>query len=347
MNFLIFQLNKGSVSRQKLKHHFVTGMIVFLALSGIWITAISFKYKTFTISTTMGRAWTLVAPTSRGEALRWMGLYPPPNPTAISAWEDPSFLPLDIWNPFSSRFYFIHYCINIIKNLIHLIEIIATHSIFYLLILMATLAAAFYDFFKKHPSPLLICSLVSFFLYPAGFLHLYVVERYIWIEFLWLILFTGYLFSRLKGGFNQAKILIFLLFLYVLASYSLEPLNYLISDYDRVTEFGTSGQKIYQISQILKTKYNLKGHIASNDRWSESLFLSYYLGCRYFGQIKENISAEELEAELKKYKIKYFFLWGTGEDEEKLRPQTTRLIEFPAVRLKVLKINLSAISTLN
>jgi len=46
----------------------------------------------------------------------------------------------------------------------------------------------------------------------------------------------------------------------------------------------------------------------------------------------------ELEAELKKYKIKYFFLWGTGQDEEKFRPLTSQLVGFPAVRLKVLKI---------
>jgi len=338
MNFLISKLNKGRSSKQKLKRHFVTGMIAFLLLSGLWITAISLKYKKFTISTTMARAWTLVAPTARGEALRWIGLYPPPNSTALSAWEDPSSLPLDIWNPFSSHFYFIHFLGNIFKNLANLFEIMASQSIFYLLILMAFLAVTFYSFFKKHPSsPLLLFSLVSFFLYPAGFLLLYVVERYIWIEFLWLILFTGYLFSQLMKRFIRAKIIIFFLFLFILASYSLEPLHYLISDYKRVTEYGTSGRKIYQISEILKTKFDLKGNVASNDRWNESLFLCYYLGCRYFGQIKEDISVGELKAELEKYKIKYFFLWGTGQDEEKLRPLTIRLVEFPGVRLKVLK----------
>jgi hypothetical protein len=90
-------------------------MIVFLLLSGLWITAISLKYKKFTISTTMAHAWTLVAPTARGEALRWIGLYPPPNSTALSAWEDPSSLPLDIWNPFSHIFILSIFLVTFLK----------------------------------------------------------------------------------------------------------------------------------------------------------------------------------------------------------------------------------------
>ncbi|GBE16479.1 hypothetical protein BMS3Abin15_00296 [bacterium BMS3Abin15] len=73
---------------------------------------------------------------------------------------------------------------------------------------------------------------------------------------------------------------------------------------------------MYYVSTDLK-QYSIKGNIASNreyvpvhDAWHKTFRLAYWLNSRYYGQRGENISDRELENELKKYNIEYYFFWG-------------------------------------
>ncbi len=80
---------------------------------------------------------------------------------------------------------------------------------------------------------------------------------------------------------------------------------------------------MHTLGTELKERYHLQGNIASNrqnvqrtihDSWHRTFRLAYWLQGRYFGQARENISDEELERELKKFDIDYYFFWGKSHD---------------------------------
>lgn len=340
INWLYYRRDKESPYRRNLPQYFACGLAIFLILSSVWISLISFKYGRLTLSTTPQRAWSFTSPGIKTQTLRLIGLFPPPNPTAISAWEDPSFLPVNLWSPLASFKNLGHFLLNILKNLLEILIIFYRHSIFYLPVIFYLLTIACLWLFKKYyfPSSIISLSLLSFFLYPLGYLFLFLQERFIWIEFVWLIIFTGIILSTLGHHFSWVKKWSSLLLIICLLSYTHLPLKYLFKDYDRISEYGTSGREIYSISQVLTRNYQIRGRVASNDRWNESLFLAYYTGCQYFGQIKENLKREELIKELKKYGIKYFFLWGSGPDEKKLESISSEITRFEHLKLKVLII---------
>ena len=70
---------------------------------------------------------------------------------------------------------------------------------------------------------------------------------------------------------------------------------------------------IYMTSKQLQTAYHLKGNLASNDDggdgWDLTLFYTYFLDSKYYGAAQVNITNEELQRELGKYHIDYYFVW--------------------------------------
>jgi hypothetical protein len=71
---------------------------------------------------------------------------------------------------------------------------------------------------------------------------------------------------------------------------------------------------IYMTSNQLQTAYHLKGNLASNDDggdgWDLTLFYSYFLDSKYYGATQKQITDEELQRELGKYHIDYYFMWN-------------------------------------
>lgn len=78
------------------------------------------------------------------------------------------------------------------------------------------------------------------------------------------------------------------------------------------TYLGNDSQ-IPDLSSTLKNNYHLRGNIASNDRWPETLSISYYLESRYFG-LTNSSSPASLEEELESNNIDYYFLWSSPDD---------------------------------
>ncbi len=78
-------------------------------------------------------------------------------------------------------------------------------------------------------------------------------------------------------------------------------------------------KEMYLLGTELGRRYEIHGNIASNrkkadisthDAWHQTFRLAYWLKSRYYGQARENISDDELESELRKYDIDYYFFWG-------------------------------------
>ena len=78
--------------------------------------------------------------------------------------------------------------------------------------------------------------------------------------------------------------------------------------------------------EILLNQHDINGNIASNgnslDWYTDTLHLTYFLGDRYYGFSKKNITNNDLKADFKKYSIDYYFVWGKSNNEALLSQYT-------------------------
>jgi hypothetical protein len=65
-----------------------------------WVAVLTAKYDGPTVSTSGSYNWSVTNPLKPGHPMHSAGLLAPPNPTAVSAWEDPTYLPSAGWSPF-------------------------------------------------------------------------------------------------------------------------------------------------------------------------------------------------------------------------------------------------------
>ena len=86
------------------------------ALTIPWVTMISMAYGRLTFGTAGRFNLALIGPHSFWYPMLTLGLFAPPNEHALSSWEDPSFLPIRVWGPFSSVTYFVFWVRKIVSN---------------------------------------------------------------------------------------------------------------------------------------------------------------------------------------------------------------------------------------
>lgn len=70
------------------------------------------------------------------------------------------------------------------------------------------------------------------------------------------------------------------------------------------------GNDEYILSQSLENVYNVKGNIASNDKWESSLYLAYFLNSKYYGITINNGDVNSVNDQLTSSEIDYYLVWG-------------------------------------
>lgn len=95
------------IGRYKDKQKSPRSMLITLGVTVVlvlpWIILLSQKYDKPTFSTTSTFIYKIFNPANpQGFPTDYIGLVAPPNDSALSAWEDPTYLPISDWNPFSS-----------------------------------------------------------------------------------------------------------------------------------------------------------------------------------------------------------------------------------------------------
>jgi len=303
----IYYIN--GISRRKKRNilkNFFLGLIIFFAVSGIWIGIISHKYGELTFGTTGEYNQKLVGPDYHGQHLIYSQLLKPPNKTAISAWEDPTFIKMNSWGPLKLW----NYQLKLIwKNISDTLSIYLSFSCLSVIIILAALLM----YIRQPKEPILksnvIYPLLTIGLYSAGYLLILVEDRYLWIVYILLVLMGSYLLTVLFKNpfFDNKKKNIFLTVFILL--FSLIFATNFISAVD-----GTANTEgVYGLSQTLKNEYNLHGNIASNDEWRKSLYIAYFTNSKYYGQTGKNISSNDLIRELKKNNIDFYIVWGNSD----------------------------------
>lgn len=305
-NLLYHNSNKTKADKQKVAKRLLAGLAIFFIISGAWIGLLYFKYKKIYISAAADYNYALVGPQSTGHPFFNQGLMPPPNSTAISIWEDFSYIKIKPWHPFASRSDFIYELKKIFKNLYLSINILFSFSplslaIVFLYLLYLKTKKAGRGLLKNKSAWLL----ATMFLYLSGYLFFRLEERYLWLINLLLLLMAAELLSFYLETNAIAKNFRGLLKIIFVISFITAPLINLYFSY----QANLMSQEIYLLGQNLKKNYGLAGNLASNSYPVKTLYIAYYSGSRYFGQSTKSQNEENFINEIKNNNIDYYLAW--------------------------------------
>jgi len=337
-HFLLFNVFHyfNGMTKEKKKNvllNLFSGLAIFFVISGSWIYIISNKYNKITFGTAGKYNYERVGPESIGQpALK--GFAEPTNETAVSAEEDPSYIEMKPWSPMQSWASFKHQLILIFKNIYRTIYIYSKFSFLAIPIIIASLLLCIRSPDKLISQKNTFFPLVTMAIYSAGYIPLCLDERYLWIIYVQLILMGGYLLNILyqkEASDNPRKKIVLMLFI---LSFVAMPLKNLIQSIN-------TNKDIYTLSKILKNQYGIQGNIASNKERHKSLYLSYYLNSKYYGEAYNNIAEKDLPAELSKNNIDYYLVWDESNDESQILSSYTEITSegVPGLRIYSLKEN--------
>jgi hypothetical protein len=312
MNVLLYFRSETRQTKKQVVQNFLTGAVVFALISGVWIGLLSNKYGELTFGTTGKASYrTKVLPGSQDLAVLWKGFLEPPNETAMSAWEDPSYQEMQD-SPSMEPWDFVRNQLTFTAGLIGKIAaFFMDFSVLSVVIGIGYLLFWLRRFNIKAIAPEVLYPTVTMIIYAGGYSLIWVRERYLWVLVLMMMLMGGYILGELfKNRFFTKPRRILLLIVFFL-SFAI-PASHSLRDYAH------RGEWVYNLGRALKPLIPANSRIASNENWGGSLFLSYHLDCKYYGMQQKDISRTELNSELEKYGIDYFLVWGSTAGDYRL-----------------------------
>ena len=169
-------------------------------------------------------------------------------------------------------------------------------------------------------------------------------SRYLWIVNILLLLMGGKVLSELfQYDLFKKKALRVILIIFFILSFGFTPLRASI-------DIGKNNinKEMYKLSSELDKRYNIHGNIASNrqkiqvsihDSWHNTFRLAYWLKSRYYGQPREGISDEDLQSELRKHDIDYYFFWEGSDKSPGFLSEYREITNSEMPGLKIYSLN--------
>lgn len=291
--------------KKNIKRNLIVGMVVFLTISGLWIGTISSEYDKLTIGTATEYNHAITGPEYPDHPVYFVGLIKPPNPSATSTWEEPSLVKLDDWSPFESKEYFEFQLRLIQDNIIRSIIIVEYYSILSLVIIIISLYLYFESKMKQSFNNRLNYIILTLFIYSSGYLLIHIQDRYLW-PIIILLMFCGfYLVSNLHDN-EIISLKLKKIFLIILM------FSFIFSPAYELFIYPNSDNNDYKLSKTLEMDYNIRGKIASNKNWGNTLAISYFLKSQYYGLPLNTDNYTEMEKELNIHNINYYFVWDNS-----------------------------------
>ncbi|NQU09932.1 hypothetical protein HQ590_04010, partial [bacterium] len=266
------------------------GLGVCLVLSLPWAITLSLKFHRPMYGSTgyLNHAWT--GPKSEGSPLGH-GLLVPPDPYAVSGWDDVTGSPHQPWNPLGERPNRLFQYKLWEKNVAQLRSIgeSATWLFYPILLAGVFLAASRADPAPHRPFWAVFAALV---IYPLGYLFLHYEERFLYpVVMLLLVIATFAVDRAVKSQFWRGWGHGWLPMLIVGISFVYHPVVLLDQ------RWGV-GRSIQTLADKLPGVIPPGAAVASDGHWSDGLYLSFHLGLRYYGHPKEGTPASGVEAAL-------------------------------------------------
>lgn len=332
VHFLLFNMlhylrSSTKVEKKNLLRNAFAGITLFSIICGIWIFFISSKYNHFTIGTAGDYNLAIVSPEVQGDPefggqqksdpVYYAGLLKPPYKTALSAWDDPTYVSekflgkTEFWGNFK---YLVK---HIFKNTYRIIQIfLRFFSFLSIPVIIVYILLCIQPYNKLILQGDILYPLVTMVLYSAGYTPFVVYFdniRYFWIENVLLLLMGGQVLTVLfRNEFFNNNIRKNVLVLFFVLSFIIIPLRDIIQKPVR-------GERLYSLFKKLESQYDIRDNIASNDKWGDTLQLTYYFNfdkkeiddrVYYYGMPRKNQNNQALLKELKDNNIDYYFVWG-------------------------------------
>lgn len=335
----------GAENRKAILRKSIRTIAAVLALSGIWIAALSLKYRKFTISTAGRIALNFLAPGNIGHFTASGPLLSPPNETAISAWEDPSVYPYrSSWRPLSSQAQAKRLLSGLKSRFVDILSLLWRYSGWPVALLLLAIILSFWP--GRH-GPVFL-TLVSLLIYDAGYMVLGVNPRYLYINEILIFLLSGYVlnlvFKRMGPGrklFKSSLAAVLAVGL-VLTPYTLS--KDFKAAFTSVIRKNGPGPVLSAISRRMVVA--LAGHdpdrssgrrirIASDVHYERSLILAYYRKFRYFGVPWFQGGEVDIRRELKDKRIEYFLRWDSEKKKYDFLRGCPEVPLGPAARVRV------------
>ncbi|HJV66343.1 MAG TPA: hypothetical protein VJ550_11460 [Geomonas sp.] len=319
--YLLFKCSPALPPKRVL-YRYLAGMITFLAISSVWIDTLSHKYHHFTISTAGNYNMAINAPGVRGDyPMDTDGLIAPPNASAISSWDDPSYQHFVKWNPFGTLQDFSYLLKIAISNVVGYFYKVSSNPLYFFTIVFISIA--FFTSRKRHDDKAYYLFLTTM-IYPLGYYLMHIEERYLWINNVLLYVLSAYVLSFFlqKSLLNtsQGKLIMAAVAMYMIAT----PLHHLLT-------YTNIDKDVYVLGQEIKGHLNLeRANVAGQadsdqgEDWRKFLSLSYYLHDRYFGIVRKDESDDDVKRDLVRNRIQYYFVDGKLKNNlDILKPEVT------------------------
>ena len=318
--YLFVRRRSSRVELRRLAAATAAGLLVFAVVAGGWAGLLSRKYSRPTIGTTGGYQFSLHG---QGHPTDVGGLYPPATKLAISAWEDPTDLsivprppgaspparprpavvpaavpkvkPFLPDGPFSRLFYRVYH------NLIRYTGTLFRLSPLWPFILLGLLIAC-WNVPRGGERDRWVILIGTMLLYPAGYLLIFINERFFWLITFLLSLSAGLLTTALPVLRRKPWSTCFAVV--VALSLSLWPAWLLIRLRHHVLE------ETPAVAAQLRPMMPPGTRIASDLEWGITNSIAFHLDARYYGLLRPHASAQEQQQQLRQYRIEYLLVWG-------------------------------------
>ncbi len=289
-----WQLRKNLIFRAS------AAMLVFLGICTAWAAVLTCKYGHFTYGSTGQYNWAYNGPDFRLPT-HHRGLLAPPNGSAISAWDDATYLDVEGWNPLASERNWEHFRKNVQRNYQALVKLVESYSIFAWFILVGAMlvAGSRFEPTQRKPHAVLVVALL---LYPCAYLLLHLEARFFWGIPILLVILSASVPAAL-GRLIRPRRWVGGLLLTFLASATFA--------YHAWIELITPkevGKATRDAAEWIKPIIPAGARVASSEGWDLGLYIAFYDDLRYFGMIRPKAPPSEIKAQLDEHEIEYLLV---------------------------------------
>lgn len=278
-----------------------------------WVTALSLHYDQFTISTAGAYNLGLVGPSTNPDLIQEdhldhplaeTGLHQPTNPSALSAWEDPSQFTGESWQPLASPK---HTARLIWRNLGQAIGLQIKHNPFAIVILLAAPLLARRRGHWTRERAILLWATATVLLFIAGYTPLMIKFRLLIPVIILTALLGGAVLDEAFRAWHARLTAITaatIVYAYALAAPFVPQIPQTILEH-------TWFEQTHNVAKHMAS-YGIHGRLASNGYYYRSQMLAFYLDSQYYGSTHP-VRPEAIPISLQTHQIDYYISWDDHE----------------------------------
>ncbi len=287
--------------RKRVWRSFGSGMLTFIFIASPWIYAMYEKYDQLTFSTIGSYNFELVN-NEPGSSLLYSGFSAPTNPTAISAWEDPTRMAQGRWKPLDLPRTIQNTLSRICTNALKTLDAYQAGSLLSATIVLFSMGSLIGLAGRELLGHKVFLAVLTIIIHPLGYLPLLVDRRYLYLGILLIFILGAYWLNRYPFNTDQKKIAAITI---LCLSFALTPVRDL-----RACLF--MNREVYDLSVVLEAM-GVGGHVGSNGNYDQSLFVTYFISnnreAKYLGISPPEVTNKQLAIDFRNYGIDYYLCW--------------------------------------